>query len=513
MKKYGEGKYEKRRVLIFAGIFLIINIFLVMILLQREKAAIQRALEAHAGTTRGEFQQIIDDYEQSFKLFAQMMSRELVHNPQPDGVREYLKSMDKTLLDIEGETYDGLYMYYQGQYLYSWDTPYSVYEDSGYVATERPWYKDAVAAKGELVFTPPYKSYANPYMLSTISQLQPDGETVFAYDIKLGDIQTLVSGLYQFPDEQVLIFNHGGTVVGSTREEYLGGNLYETKEDAEETEAFVSFKSNFLGELEKLKEKAGRAAIVTTGKGRSVGFLQQGEEYDFLILVPITAILMETVNVWLVPLLLMNLLMVYVLGRIGKEQKNRELREAYIELGQFQKRLEIALSTAQKAAAIDELTGIMNFRSFYKEMTGILGNMKEEDCGILILLDGDRFKQVNDNYGHNAGDEVIKLAAHMIVGRIRTEDVASRLHGDEFAIFIANTCDYTVAGRIMEDINKNIRQESEKRNLPAISLSSGAVIARKGDTYEALSKAADEALYRAKRTHNGRFASAEDKDF
>lgn len=44
------------------------------------------------------------------------------------------------LLEIEGDTFDGLYMYYEGRYLYSWDTPYSVYEGTGYDVTERPWY-------------------------------------------------------------------------------------------------------------------------------------------------------------------------------------------------------------------------------------------------------------------------------------------------------------------------------------------------------------------------------------
>ena len=48
-------------------------------------------------------------------------------------------------------------------------------------------YKRQVEGKGEIVFTPPYMSYANHYILTTISQLQPDGETVFAYDIKMGE--------------------------------------------------------------------------------------------------------------------------------------------------------------------------------------------------------------------------------------------------------------------------------------------------------------------------------------
>ncbi len=105
-------------------------------------------------------------------------------------------------------------MYYKGQYLYSWDTPYSVYEDSGYVVTERPWYQDAVAGKGRSS-SHRLMSYANHYILTTISQLQADGETVFAYDIKMEDIQNLVSSMEQFEQEQILIYDGAGTVVGS----------------------------------------------------------------------------------------------------------------------------------------------------------------------------------------------------------------------------------------------------------------------------------------------------------
>lgn len=155
-----------------------------------------------------------------------------------------------------------------------------------------------------------------------------------------------------------------------------------------------------------------------------------------------------------------------MLGRVSKEQKNRELKNAYIELGQTQRRLEIALSAAKKAAAIDELTGMMNDRSFRKEIARTLDNMDSDESGILIMMDGDHFKEVNDHYGHNMGDEVIKLSAQMIIGRIRVVDLASRLHGDEFAIFVTDTADYAVARRIVEDINDTIAREA-KNEYPA----------------------------------------------
>lgn len=543
-RKIGELLMEKekqrtrRKIALFAAIFLLVNVLSFVWVGKREIDAVDRSLSAHATETQTRFDAVMDNYKRSFQLFAQMMAREIARTPDPDAIWTYLKSVDQPLLEVEGETFDGLYMYYQGRYLYSWDTPYAQYADTGYVATERPWYQAAVAGGGSIVFTPPYMSYANHYILTTISQLQPDGETVFAYDIKMGDIQALVSAVNRFPGEQVLIFDSNGTIIGSTDADYLGGDLdasvEETAQAADEAaaalaaagtadtqayakledqahsaQAFHTFRTQFGADLDALRAADGRAARISIDGRQYCGLLHTRGGFGFLILVPVTAALQETVGVWLVPLLLIELLLIYILSRVSKEQKNRELRAAYVELGQIQKRLQIALSAAQKAAAIDDLTGMMNFKSFRKGVTEALDAMGPDDHGILIMIDGDRFKQVNDTYGHNVGDEVIKLSAQMIIGRIRTVDLASRLHGDEFAIFVADTADYTVAQRIMEDINKTIAREAGKRNVPAITLSAGAVIAGYGDHYTELAKAADEALYVAKETHNGQFAQAE----
>lgn len=530
-----EKKVEQRRRLAFAAVFLIVNILAVVVLTGRERLAVSREMQDQTEAVEQQFGEILSGYERSFQLFIHMMTREIEHSPDPDSVRAYLKSMNDPLLEIEGETFDGLYMYYQGQYLYSWDTPYSVYEDSGYVATERPWYLDAAAGDGAIVFTPPYMSYANHYILTTLSQMQPDGETVFAYDIKMGDIQKLVSGMNRFDREQVMIFDQNGTVIGSTDERYLGGNFYAAKDETEEAvrkaraeldaaqeaggeeaakaedkwesaAAFHAFKQELDAGFPEGEGGLGAVVSGRLGKTACYQYLQKEGDYSFLVLVPKLSMLKETVNIWLVPFLVVELLLIYLLGRVSKEIKNRELRAAYVELGQIQKRLKLALSVAQKAAAVDDLTGLMNFKSFRDGVTAILESMDETEHGILIMLDGDHFKQVNDTYGHSVGDEVIKLSAQMVIGRIRTVDLASRLHGDEFAIYVANTDQYSVAKTIVDDINKTIAGEAAKRNMPAITLSAGAVKVSRGDTYNVLAKNADAALYRAKETHDGGFA-------
>lgn len=519
----------------FAAAFLVVNVLAVLFIGVREKETIYRRMEQRADETGTAFEEVMENYQHSFRLFVELMGNEIRNNPDPDAIWDFLQNIDPVLLDIEGETFDGLYMYYKGRYLYSWDTPYSQYEETGYVATERPWYRDAAAGKGEIVFTPPYMSYANHYILTTLSQLQPDGETVFAYDIKMGDIQKLVSSMQKYENEQIIIFDRNGTVIGSTNPDYLGGDFYASTEeveqavknvraemenikqdDSEQLEkleeqfhsagAFLDFRRDFDKDFKTLKEENGKMIPVTVDGRRHFGMLAGENDYSFLILVPVNGMMGASLGSWLVPLLLVELLLIYILGHISREQKNRELKKAYIELGQTQKRLEIALNAAQKAAAIDDLTGLMNFKSFRSGVEEHLASMEVDEKGILIMIDGDHFKQVNDNYGHGTGDEVIKLSAQMIIGRIRFIDLASRLHGDEFAIFVSNTSDYSVAKGIIDDINRSIDKEAEKRGLPSITLSAGAVIAGNDDNYHALAKAADEALYEAKKTHDGGFA-------
>lgn len=529
--------FKKHQLWYVAG-FLIINLAACIIIGNHAYRQIQADMNAHALQSQEEVQSVMDDYRHSFQLFTTMLEREVEAEPKPAVIWKYLKKLDKQLQAIEGDTFDGLY--YRNSYLYSWDTPFEQYEKSGYDATTCPWYRNAVDAKGEIVFTPPYMSFANHYILSTISQLQPDQKTVFAYDIKMGNIQKLIASLQAYDKEQLIIFDKKGTIIGSTEEDYLGGNLMQSTEENREqlteannklkqadssiskedrkkledeasyAQAFYDFQNSFSTDFNSLLKDDGMQ-LVDYQNQKYFGLIQQGNEFDYLILVPVYSMLSATLQIWLIPLLILEIILIYVLSQISRELKNRELKGAYVELGQTQKRLEIALQAAQKAAAIDELTGMMNMKSFRSTVKHHIQGMEEDENGILIMIDGDHFKSVNDQYGHSAGDEVIRLTAQMIVGRIRTVDYASRLHGDEFAIFVSNTRDYRVAEKIMEDINLSLAKEAQKRNMPAITLSSGAIIACPNDNYMELIKAADEALYRAKETHNGAFRQAEER--
>ena len=84
----------------------------------------------------------------------------------------------------------------------------------------------------------------------------------------------------------------------------------------------------------------------------------------------------------------------------------------------------------------DLLTGLYNKRSFEDEAKKAIDTKKKEDVSVLLILDFDNFKHVNDNYGHKVGDEVLKAFAHILTRAFRTKDIIGRVGGDEFMVYM-----------------------------------------------------------------------------
>jgi diguanylate cyclase (GGDEF)-like protein len=92
-------------------------------------------------------------------------------------------------------------------------------------------------------------------------------------------------------------------------------------------------------------------------------------------------------------------------------------------------------STIEKLSYTDSMTGVFNYRYFYKRLSEeILRAKRYERELALVILDIDNFKLFNDNYGHQAGDEVLKQLSELITRTIRSIDVVSRYGGEEFCI-------------------------------------------------------------------------------
>jgi diguanylate cyclase (GGDEF)-like protein len=119
----------------------------------------------------------------------------------------------------------------------------------------------------------------------------------------------------------------------------------------------------------------------------------------------------------------------------------------------------------------------------------------------LLLVDVDRFKTINDTFGHDAGDKFLVVTAQRLGLAVRSTDKVARLGGDEFAILLAGTIDEECLRRVCDRIVESFSEPVSFRNGSILaSVSVGiALFPEDGDTPESLNKSADLALYEAKR--------------
>lgn len=147
----------------------------------------------------------------------------------------------------------------------------------------------------------------------------------------------------------------------------------------------------------------------------------------------------------------------------------------------------------EKEIRIDKLTGLFNRYAFEED----LNSFKENSNHSVIFMDIDDFSCFNNNYGHDAGDEVLRSVATIIKGSIRCIDKAYRYGGEELVV-ILNDCTKELAVNIGNKIVKNIRNH-DNSPYPIVTISAGAAsIPDDADNFFDLVKAGDIALYKAK---------------
>jgi diguanylate cyclase (GGDEF)-like protein/PAS domain S-box-containing protein len=165
----------------------------------------------------------------------------------------------------------------------------------------------------------------------------------------------------------------------------------------------------------------------------------------------------------------------------------------------------LAEEKLRELASLDPLTGVYNRRQFDDLARAEMERWRRYGSRpSLIMLDGDHFKAVNDRYGHQAGDDVLKRIAAICKDAVRQVDVVARMGGEEFAVLLPET-DLAAAKLVAERIRAGAEAASVEWDDTAISftLSLGLVQAQSRDeAIGDLIRLADQALYRAK--HNGR---------
>jgi diguanylate cyclase (GGDEF)-like protein len=186
-------------------------------------------------------------------------------------------------------------------------------------------------------------------------------------------------------------------------------------------------------------------------------------------------------------------------GHAWPEGARRLLRAAASETASALERAN-TYREATAGAATDPLTGLPNRRYFDEFSTLLAGRRRSGDAVAILMIDIDRFKVLNDTFGHPTGDQVLRAVATAITTAVRDEDVPARMGGEEFAVLLRNPGP-DVALEVGERVRQAVRDlDLRQLGVPGVSVSVGVAGSSGPDEpIDALVDRADRALLRAKR--------------
>jgi len=168
-----------------------------------------------------------------------------------------------------------------------------------------------------------------------------------------------------------------------------------------------------------------------------------------------------------------------------------------------------SLRAAEAQASTDALTGLPN-RRYFDEFCGLLARRRRSGDAVgVLMVDIDKFKVLNDTYGHATGDEVLRAVGGAIVSAVREDDVPARYGGEEFVVLLRNP-----SPEIALEVGERVRAavgslDLSGHGVPGASVSVGVAVARHADQPIAdVIAEADKALYRAKRAGRDRVVAA-----
>ena len=204
---------------------------------------------------------------------------------------------------------------------------------------------------------------------------------------------------------------------------------------------------------------------------------------------------------------------IYLSGRDVTAEKamKRKIEQTNKELLMLNEQLKEKNEKLLKSAITDELTGVYNRKFFEKRVVEEMEIADRANEKIsLIIFDLDRFKLVNDNFGHQFGDEVLKRTTQIAGDLIRKTDFLNRVGGEEFAIILPNT-NKAQAVLVAEKVRKAL-EDNKHFKVGQVTGSFGVAERMKAESLRSWYKRADNALYQAKNTGRNRVVDSDKID-
>ena len=183
------------------------------------------------------------------------------------------------------------------------------------------------------------------------------------------------------------------------------------------------------------------------------------------------------------------------------KESNAALQLEIIERRQAERR-------ASELATRDALTGLYNRRSLIERTEdAIVRAMRRKECLAVLFLDLDKFKSVNDTFGHDVGDELLRQVAARIKSSVRDTDVVARIGGDEFVVLLQGLSGDVDAATLADKIvSASLQSCAIAGHIISTSVSIGiSMYPRDGNSAQQLLTEADQAMYSAKQDRSGSY--------
>ena len=526
------------------------------------------------------------------------INRMLGEGKSHEEVGKYLIEETAIYASIIRENNTGVYGFYKGRYLdgSGWTPP------ADYKPKERPWYTAAVQGKGAVVLVKPFLNLQTNTMMTSVSQLLRDGESVVSMDIFLDSVQHMVEEMaagsivqeaYVVDRDGIIVAHSDVTLVGKDLND-IGTTLQQEqlqriKADGNRHFEINNFEGKYTVFIEPINENWSSVYVLNEDRlNKPLVIIYLASGFFLLFVMGISFLVVmhmsrkyaeaEHLNQEIQAVANIYVAMVHINLRddtITCIQSNPDI-DALLE-GNFNDFSKRALAMAEKMSADqsrDMLKQFMNpesleerlrdtryitqefmddkerwirlrfivinreadgslhhvllaFESIDEDrkrqeklrklsetdlMTGIRNRgsgerlirraMAERRSGMFCLMDADKFKSINDVYGHAVGDKVIIAIADCMKKTFRDSDIIFRLGGDEFSAFSEGVNDETIAQRIIKRLFDNIDRivipELQDRK---ITLSVGVTFypATHADSFEAMYQRADSGTYESKK--------------
>lgn len=181
----------------------------------------------------------------------------------------------------------------------------------------------------------------------------------------------------------------------------------------------------------------------------------------------------------------------------------RHVQAKALSLASYANELRLESSMYKKLSGIDPLTQVFNRSGAKPVIAKHFSHSSESASGVLLVIDIDHFKSINDGYGHNVGDEVIRRVAACLKANVAASDIIVRWGGEEFLV-LCPSCDYVEGRKIAERLRVAIEslKAALKPDALGVTVSVGATVIRRQDDFNRAFERADKHLYCAK--HAGR---------